>query len=142
MMRPNAKVSKAIPLPQARRLPKIHRRAGRSGRTRHQGRCVRPSAVRVPQPGAQPGEDPVLGAQRLLPVAQAPGSRALQGSSGAGRRGHRDERPGAEPPAGRLRPVAQPFEQTVDAATPQMALFNEAESLAEPLTDAVDAGTV
>ena len=82
MMRPDAKVEKSLSLPQARRLPKIHRRPRRSGRTGHQGRGVFPGAFRVPQQASKPSEDFVLGAQRLLPLAEAPGVRAFQNIAG------------------------------------------------------------
>jgi transposase len=42
----------------------------------------------------------------------------------------------------RQRLFGRKSEQTPDAATPQLALFNEAESLAEPLAEAVDADAV
>lgn len=58
-------------LPQTRRLSKIYRWPGCTGRTGYQGGGVRPRAFRVPQQAAQPCEDLVLGTQRLLPVAQA-----------------------------------------------------------------------
>ncbi|WP_390898542.1 hypothetical protein [Pseudomonas juntendi] len=40
---------KGVPLSQARRLPKVHRRPHRAGRVGYQGRRVRPRTFRLPQ---------------------------------------------------------------------------------------------
>ncbi len=49
-----------------------------------------------PQQAAQPSENLVLGAQRLLPLAQTPGIGAIQNIARCHRRGNCPDRPGTE----------------------------------------------
>jgi len=49
-----------------------------------------------PNRSPQPGENPLLGAQQLLSLAQAPGIRAFQNLTRRHRRSHRIERSGTE----------------------------------------------
>ena len=65
-------------MPGCGRLPQGHQWAGGAGgRSAGAGSIFR-TAVRVLQPQARQGQDSLLGAQRLLPVAKAPGEGALQ----------------------------------------------------------------
>src|SRR5690606_30774721 len=67
-----------LSLSEASGLPEIHRWPGGPGGAGYQGGRVRPGVVRLPQQNPQPGENPLLGTQRLLSVAQASAGRAFQ----------------------------------------------------------------
>src|SRR5690606_29761954 len=74
---PVERVAGGVPVPRGGGLQEGHQRPGGAGRGGAGARSVQRAAVRVLQPCARPGADPVLGAKRFLPVAKAPGEAPL-----------------------------------------------------------------
>jgi len=78
MMRPNANVEKVYLYPKPVDFRKSIDGLAALVELDIQGGRLRPRAFRVSESPPQSGQGVVLGAQRILPMAQAPGSRTIQ----------------------------------------------------------------